>query len=47
MESYLNTAVLKTTDAFFVSLKLNITHGLVVVVIGYWLINKVVVNFVY
>lgn len=47
VESYLNAAVLQTTAAFFVSFKLNITHGLDVAIVGYWLINKVAVNFVY
>ena len=40
MESYYDVSVLQTTAAFFVTLKLNITHGLVVVVVGYWLINR-------
>ena len=47
MESYWDTSALQTTVTFLAILKLNITQGLVVVVIGYWLINKVVVNFVY
>lgn len=40
MESYYDVSVLQTTAAFFVSPKLNITHGLVVVIVGCWLINR-------
>ena len=39
MESYYDVSVLQTTAAFFVSPKLNITHGLVVVIVGCWLIK--------
>ena len=40
MESYYDASALQTIAAFFITLKLNITHGLVVVVAGYWLINR-------
>lgn len=40
VESYCDASALQTIDAFFVTLKLNITHGLVVVIVGYWLINR-------
>lgn len=40
MESYYDVSVLQTTVTFLAILKLNITHGLVVVVVGYWLINR-------
>lgn len=40
MESYYDASALQTIAAFFATFKLNITHGLVVLIVGYGLINR-------